>query len=58
MILSEPGVAEAREEGKTASGLDGEKVCSPLFWIEISNRRFWELLVVSFTEDPEMHIVE
>ena len=29
MILSEPGFAEAKEEGETALGLDGEKVFSP-----------------------------
>jgi hypothetical protein len=29
-------------------GLDREKVFSPLIWIEISNKRFWELSVVSF----------
>jgi len=29
VILSEPGFAEAKEEGETALGLDREKVFSP-----------------------------
>jgi hypothetical protein len=35
----------------------GESLFS-LIWIEISNKKFWELLVVSFTVDPEMNSVE
>jgi hypothetical protein len=29
VILSEPGFAEAKEDGETVLGLDGEKVLSP-----------------------------
>jgi hypothetical protein len=29
VVLGEPGCAEAKEEGGTALGLDGEKVFSP-----------------------------
>jgi hypothetical protein len=29
VILSEPGFAQAKEEGETTLGLDGEKVFSP-----------------------------